>query len=276
MKLLWPLLLVLATTTIARADGDDSIARQSARDHYRKGSVAYELGHYDLAISEYEAAYRAFNEPSLLYNLGQAHRLAKHLDEALHFYRMYLVKVPDAPNRADVEARINALNAALAAKTPIPASQPTTTPAVTMPTMPTTPSESARTPASALAASAPEAPVAASDRAGRGKRIAGAVVGAAGLAIIAGGIVTGVLAKNASDAVSAADRAHQPYDQAMYNAGKTDQIIEGVLLGVGGAAVVTGVVLFVVGHREAKRAPVATIAPRLSPTSAGLEVRGSF
>src|SRR5262249_38282328 len=84
-----------------------------AREHYQKGSVAYDLGHYDAAIAEYEAAYAAFSEPTLLYNLGQAHRLARHLPRALHFYKMYLVKVPDAHNRAEVEAKIAALNTAI-------------------------------------------------------------------------------------------------------------------------------------------------------------------
>ena len=49
---------------VAHAQGGDAAARLAAREHYQKGSVAYELGHYDTAIAEYERAYQAFNEPT--------------------------------------------------------------------------------------------------------------------------------------------------------------------------------------------------------------------
>ncbi len=52
------------------------------------------------------AAYQAKDDPALLYNLGQAHRAAQHSAEALHFYKRYLAKVPDARNAAEVQAKI--------------------------------------------------------------------------------------------------------------------------------------------------------------------------
>jgi hypothetical protein len=82
---------------------------ENARGHYRRGSSAYELGQFDEAIREYMAAYKLRSDPAILYNLGQACRLANRPSEALHFYKMYLSKVPDAPNRDEVMAKIEAL-----------------------------------------------------------------------------------------------------------------------------------------------------------------------
>jgi tetratricopeptide (TPR) repeat protein len=271
------LIVVLVLSLVcgrASADSSDDKARASAREHYAKGTSYFDLGRYDDAITEYSLAYEARNEPTLLYNIGQAHRLANHPALALRFYKMYLTRLPEAPNRGEVETKIAALDRIVeqqkAMQTappqhPEPPTTPTPTPPPQVTTAPTTPT------------TAPARSDVVSDaHAGRGKRIAGVVIAVAGLGIIGGGIATGVLAKNASDKISADNRNHQPYDQATYNAGKTDQILEGVLLGVGGAALVTGGVLYFVGRHEGKRAEVATVAPMLSPTSAGLAVSGSF
>lgn len=255
MRLFAAVLLICAFTANVRAEGDDSAARQAAREHYRKGSVAYELGHYDVAVSEYEAAYQAFNEPTLLYNLGQAHRLAKHFADALHFYRMYLIKVPDAANRAEVEAKIGSLQAALAqapAPPPVvskraPATEPT-------PTVAPTKAEEAPPPIA-------PAPAAIEDRAkARTLKVSGLVVGIVGLGLVGGGVGVGLIAKKAGDDISAADANHQPFDPAKYSTYQSDQIVAGVLIGVGGAAVVTGTVLAIVGVRRGR----VQVAPQVS------------
>jgi tetratricopeptide (TPR) repeat protein len=98
----WLLLLVLASSAPAFADND----RALAREHYFKGTRAFDLGAYDEAIAEYGAAYRIKDDPALLYNLGQAHRLAGHAAEALRIYKVYLSKRPEAANRPEVEAKI--------------------------------------------------------------------------------------------------------------------------------------------------------------------------
>jgi tetratricopeptide (TPR) repeat protein len=274
------LIIVLALSLVcgrASADSSNDKARASAREHYAKGTSFFDLGRYDDAITEYSLAYEAKNEPTLLYNIAQAHRLGNHPAQALRFYKMYLTRLPDAANRAEVETKIAALEhiveqqKAMQAAPPQHPEPPART-ATTHPEVPTTPTTVPVTPAATPAPS----DVVANPHAGRGKRIAGIVIAAAVLAIIGGGIATGVLAQNASDKISAENRNRQPYDEATYNAGKTDQILEGVLLGVGGAAVVTGGVLYFVGRHEGKRAQVATVAPILSPTSAGLAVSGSF
>jgi len=265
MRLFAAVLLICAFTANVRAEGDDSAARQAAREHYRKGSVAYELGHYDVAVSEYEAAYQAFNEPTLLYNLGQAHRLAKHFADALHFYRMYLIKVPDAANRAEVEAKIGSLQAALA-QAPAPPVVPKRA-AATDPTPTAAPTTKAE---EAPAASAPP-PVATEDRAkARTLKVSGLVVGIVGLGLVGGGIGVGLIAKKAGDDISAADTNHQPFDPAKYSTYQNDQIVAGVLIGVGAAAVVTGTVLAIVGVRRGRVQVVPQVSAGRASVTASL------
>jgi tetratricopeptide (TPR) repeat protein len=118
------LVLVLSSWLDARAD--DTTA---AREHYQKGTSYYDLGRWTDAIKEFEAAYEIKNDPALLYNLAQSYRQAGNSEQALHFYRTYLRRVPKAPNRAEIEGRISQLEQLIAQKS----STQTTPPNVTLP-----------------------------------------------------------------------------------------------------------------------------------------------
>ena len=67
-----------------------SSEQDQAREHYKKGLAAYNLGQYSEAASEFEAAYRLFLDPALLFNIAQAHRMNGELEKALNGYRSYL------------------------------------------------------------------------------------------------------------------------------------------------------------------------------------------
>src|SRR4051794_33583049 len=45
---------------------------EDAREHFKRGEAAYQKGSYDLAISEWEAAYAADPRPRIQYNIFQA------------------------------------------------------------------------------------------------------------------------------------------------------------------------------------------------------------
>jgi hypothetical protein len=135
-------------------------------------------------------------------------------------------------------------------------------------------------------AAAPSVERAATTSNGRTKTIAGAVVMSVGAALAIGGIVCGVLAKQSSDYITNLDRTMQPYDSARYQAGQTEQLMEGVLLGIGGAATVAGAVVLVLGRREARNARAdagvvqklraASLVPALSARSVGASVQLKF
>jgi tetratricopeptide (TPR) repeat protein len=90
-------LLLLAATGQARAD-DAAVARK----HYERGTTLYDLRRYREAAAEYERAFELRNEPSLLFDIGQAYRLAGDYEPALRSYRAYLRRLPNAPDRPEV------------------------------------------------------------------------------------------------------------------------------------------------------------------------------
>ena len=272
------------TLSAGVARGDD---QGTARDHYIKGTRAYELGLYDEAIAEYMAAYKSKDDPALLFNLGQAHRLAGHAAEALRFYKTYLSKLPEAANRADVESKLRELKdlvdkqrQAQAEPPAVPgASNPASSgtvapgpPAVAP--VPTDVGVGGNQAASAVVEEAPLERVSL----GRGKKLAGIVTAAGGLALVGTGIAFGVLAKQAGDQLTQLDQSRGVFDPSKESAGRRDQVLEGVFIGVGAAAVVTGAILYVVGARAGRdNAPQAiTLSPAVATHLAGASLRMAF
>ncbi len=80
--------------------------KEEAQRLYSEGTKAYNLGDFAKAIENYKAAYNVLPEPVFLYNIAQSYRLANDLPQAVFFYKSFLRNMPDAPNRAEVEARV--------------------------------------------------------------------------------------------------------------------------------------------------------------------------
>jgi hypothetical protein len=84
-------------------------ATEQARQHYQKGKQHFDLGKWDEAIAEFEEAYRLHNDPTLLFNLAQAHRRKGDLQRALDLYKNYIIENPESPKRDEIERRIQTL-----------------------------------------------------------------------------------------------------------------------------------------------------------------------
>jgi hypothetical protein len=97
--------------------------KAEAKAHYDQGNVHFNLDEWPQAIEEFKAAYRVFPDATFLYNIAQCHRKMGNVTEALSFYKKYLRERPEAPNRAEVEKRIEELEASKAAR-PAPAVVP--------------------------------------------------------------------------------------------------------------------------------------------------------
>lgn len=272
------LLVLTGVSSSLRAD-----ERSEAKEHYIKGTKAFDLGAYDEAVSEYSQAYRLHDDPALLYNIAQAHRLAGHTGEAVRFYRMFLVRNPNAPNRDEVEQKISELQKLINQQKRtqnLPPDQTRPPGSTTPPPQTTTPPSTETTPQAPSVTTTP-APLAStmtaetSARPGRTKKIAGIVIAGVGVAALVVGATFGGLAAQAGDDLTKLDQNMQTFDPSKQSTGKTDQLLEGVLLGIGGAAIVTGVVVYVLGHREAKASHVAA-TPLLGPQTAGAALRVSF
>lgn len=105
---------------------------EQARTHVRKATAAYNLGRYTEAAQEYEAAYERSLDPNMLFNIGQAWRLAGERQKALTAYRSYLRNVTKGEHRSMAEAKIKELEEQAAAQ-PAPMVRPVETAPATAP-----------------------------------------------------------------------------------------------------------------------------------------------
>lgn len=236
-----------------------------AKQHFEAGTKAYDLGHYDEAVKEYEAAYRAKDDPALLFNIGQAYRGLGDAQAAIRAFRSYLRRLPDAPNRAEVESRIVELQKvadeqARSKEKPPQGTLPPSPPTIIVQQVPTQTTRPATTDEL---------------HAARTKRIAGLAVGGFGVAsLVLGGVFTG-LANDANRHIVTGDMWN-PSTQDRRN---TYQALDVAFFTIGGVAVATGLTLYLLGrHDEHKRYVIerANIAPVLGAHTAGLGVAGSF
>ena len=229
-----------------------------ARKQYDEGTRLYDLGRFDEAIAKYEEAYRLHDDPAILYNIAQAHRLAGHNERAIFFYRSYLRRTPEAPNRDEVLGRIEQLQKQPVTTAPSPqpstAPQPTTTPqSETAP-----PAVREPEPTAAPTPAPSSAPVGIDRDRGRGLRIAGLALVGAGALIVVGGVVGSVIAKQDSDAIDSDWRNGLRYDASKASQGQLADKLGIALDCIGGAIVVTGAVVAVLGYRARPRLVAAS------------------
>jgi hypothetical protein len=263
-------------------------AQETAKDHYLKGNKAFDLGLYDDAIKEYMAAYQLKDDVALIYNIAQAHRLAGHSAEALRFYKVYLIKEPQARNRTEVEQKIVELKKLVeqqkrteamppeSAIKPEPAGKPE--PTNETPAVPATGSESsvspAPTPTQDQTGAQPQSELLNS---GRTMKFAGVGLAAGGLALVGVGIGFAVMANQNIDALNNINMMKGVFDPSKESAAGLDRTLEGVFLGVGGAAVAVGATLAILGWRKGRQQPQQiSFIPAVSPRSASANLVVQF
>jgi tetratricopeptide (TPR) repeat protein len=222
-----------------------------AREHFRRGKKAYDLGHYNEAAREYEQAYEAKESPALLYNLGQAYRLGGQPEKALAAYRAFLRNQPNAENRDQVLAFIETLKQTIEAQKQAKEKPPTDTLAPPATDKSATAETSRSEPVPALAVNvAPPPRIDPRPRARLLKRV-GLGVGAFGIASLAlGGTFAGLTASVNNNLNH--PPAEAAFDPSLEQRGTTYQTLSGVFFAVGGVAVVSGTVIYIVGARRAR------------------------
>jgi tetratricopeptide (TPR) repeat protein len=237
---------------------------------FTEASSAYNLGKFDEAIVKFEAAYELLQAPSLLYNLGQAHVRAHeidgdpaHLRRARALYDNFIkIRENGGESVGDARERMAAVDARLAEVAPEPEPEPEPAP------------QAAPEPAPQVEpAPAPKI------EAKPGRRGPGGL-GYAGIGLIAGGVlagtglaVPGFVSASRLTAQEADEGAVVPVSaarQAVFadSLGKAHALAYAGLA-VGGALVVTGVVLVIVDARRGRRAGARA---RLRPRAGGLAV----
>ena len=233
------IIILLGWTAIAYADPKKPDPAETA---YQDGLKHYELREWDDAISSFKESYRLRGDERSLFDIAQAYRLAGKCSDAVGFYKTYKRKFPDNEAITVVDGWLDKLQ-------PCPASEPAPPPP---------PIDTAPTPR-----------VEARPAPGHGKRIAGIVIGSAGVLATAGAVLF---------ALHAQDLAHQvevgmgTFDHQLQDDGQAANTNAEILFAVGGAAVVTGVVLYVMGR------PHDTVHVAVAPTPHGGTIlwRASF
>lgn len=249
MKALLAATLLCCVAAPARADDVEA-----AKRHFAQGTKDFDLGLYDDAIKEYMAAYDAKPDPALLYNIAQAHKLAGHPEQALRFYKTYLIRSPDAPNASEVTAKIAELQKAVDQQQKARAMPPDQVKPLGSVPPPATTATAPPTPAPAVAVAEPRHEDA---HRGRTQQIAGIAVAAVGVAALGAGIGMSVVAKQDADALSSLDQQHGVFDPGKDSTGRALGTAGPALIGVGAAAVVVGGVVFILGRRAAHQTSVA-------------------
>jgi sugar lactone lactonase YvrE len=102
--------LTIATSGIA---APESTAKSRARVHYKQGESYQKAGQYAAALKEYSIAYELLPVPELLFNLGQANRLAGNKEAALQNYRLFLQSGNNGRGSDEARAWVAKLSAEL-------------------------------------------------------------------------------------------------------------------------------------------------------------------
>jgi hypothetical protein len=104
-----PALAVLLAIIGGQARAQNPSPEELARRHHERGTTFYNLGQFEDAISEFRKGYEQKGDPVFLLNIGEAYRQLGAHEKALFFYRRYLSAVPSAPNRAEIDGKVAAL-----------------------------------------------------------------------------------------------------------------------------------------------------------------------
>ncbi|MBK8479644.1 MAG: hypothetical protein IPL40_00470 [Proteobacteria bacterium] len=89
-----------------RAARAEALREARARRHFRRGEAAFAAGDFRAALADYDRAFRLAPLAGLLFNIAQCHRNLGAHERAIYTYKLYLARLPEAPNREAVLALI--------------------------------------------------------------------------------------------------------------------------------------------------------------------------
>jgi tetratricopeptide (TPR) repeat protein len=98
-----------ASTLKLNAQEQRQALGEEARVFFDRGTKLYASGHYKAAAAAFTAALQLSDAPELHYNLAVTSERLGETADALDHYRAYLSALPEAPDRSEVLARLDAL-----------------------------------------------------------------------------------------------------------------------------------------------------------------------
>jgi tetratricopeptide (TPR) repeat protein len=299
---------LLASVVIAMAAQAATTDEGAAKAHFAAGKIFYKDKRYRDAIDEFLQAYQLSAAPDLLYNIGVCYDALDDAGRATIYFQRYLEARRDAPERDEIEQSLYRLSSRVGRLIiHAPPGALITVDGIAMEVAPPAPllvtagghhivarkngepvavidetvagglSKEISFPSAPTVAGSPPVALHENAASGRTLKLVGiSLIGVGGAALV-GGIVGSALAASASSEVSNESKMRATFDPSVQSRGQHAALAADVLYGVGGAAVVSGVVLTIVGLRAAKaRRPAAALSPLAAPGAAGVLVQGSF
>jgi tetratricopeptide (TPR) repeat protein len=267
---------------------------KTAKEYVNAGLAAQNSGDYETALTFYGKAYELVPHPVLLFNMAQAHRLAGRAKEAIDFYRKYLDADPKGTQRKPAMEFITALEVQLAAEESKRQAEAAAqaeaarqaeiarVDAARAAAEQAARDEAARAEAARVAAAAHPDPethhpdrtdhsAVGSDRGNKPLRLAGIGTASLGVVALGAGVAFGLKARSLSNDLS------QPgaiYDPAKISRGENADRNFLIATAAGGALIVAGTVMFVLGRRHHRANDGVAITALVVPDQVGLMFAG--
>ena len=242
------LIAALCACGVAAAQpADPAQDKAKASAAYARGRAQYAATDYRAAAASFLEAYAADPDPGYLFNAGQAFRFAGDCAQAARSYRQFLGAVSSAPNLDKVRSYLDEMDACVRRQLPPP------------PPPPPPPSP---------------APPAAPDDPGATRRHVGLALGAAGLAAVGAGVWFHhdvLYFENRSRRCTAELPCTATQFAHLDDRGRTASALAVAAYAAGGAALVGGTALYLLGRRPDAEPPIA-----IAPAPGGAVVTAGF
>lgn len=264
-----------------QAQSPTDAQKAQATELHQQAERHYRLGEYGEAITAWREAYKLTGAPLFLYNIAQSYRLSGDCSNAVKFYKSYTNVATDEATAAEAREHVAEME-------PCPASSTTSEPAPSegnaQPTEvpPTSPEPGVSPGASEIGPDAPgveavpdpamsDTGTADTSVPGRSKRWIGwSLVGVGALSLGVGAYYGREASTAADDVADACAGGCAWADVADRDAaGRRAETRQWIGYGIGLGAVVGGVVLLVLDHRDA-RAAGTDVEIAISPTTGGV------
>ena len=276
--------LVLIATLAARATYAQEPAPSPADAAYQEARRLYDLREWDASIAKFKEAYRLRPDAPSLFNIAQANRLKGDCVEALSFYRTYKRNFPAEKNIDKVDKFITEMDTCVkegkskptTTGTTTTGTEPTTTGttttgATTTGTVPTTTGitttgTTTGTTGAASGTGVTTTVTTASKDSGKKLRVAGLVVGGAGVLSLGASVFFGIRARGAAN--DAEDGSvGETWNPAIQSRGESAARNFKITAIAGGALLVTGGVLYMIGRRGSREASHVALVPHAEGAS---------
>ena len=258
--------LLVAGTAHAQAPAPNPAADTALSE----GRRLYDLQEWDQAIVKFKEAYRLRADAPSLFNIAQSYRLKGDCANAASFYKTFKRNFPKEKNLEKVDKFITEMEACtksgikpvevVPVKTEPVKTEPVKTEPVKTEPVKTEPVKTVTDPVTDPNDGSISEPMPPPKQAGGGMKIAGLGVAGVGVIGLGVGVLFGVRARGAASDAEAIERG-QPWRPEIEDRGERASKNAKIFLVVGGAAVVTGGVLYFLGAKKSKESSSVSFVP---------------